>query len=133
MQKNFRFLRSFLWGAAWGALAVFSARLLIRYMGRLAASVGSLAGLDADMLFQITQPLSQLQQALIISPWIPFVLLAGILFACLAHARKVWLSVLSGVILFLPTAALALWYTRVNTIRVGALVRCVLPLVLSLF
>ena len=94
MQKSIRFLRSFLWGVAWGILAVFSASLLIRYLGRLAEAIGSLAGLESDVLSQLVQVLSQLGQAQIVSPWLPFALLSGVLFACIARIRKVWLSVL---------------------------------------
>jgi len=135
MSKRTRMLSMFLFGALWGALAAWTGGCLVRNLSRIVSFIGAKAGAEAALFSQITQVLSQLQQSNILSPWLWTAgggALLGLFFARICP-RRVWPACLAAVLLFVPAAALALWYTQVNDIRVGALVRCVLPLARSLF
>ena len=113
------------WGAIYGVLALASSVLLIRHLGDLAAWVGGMFAAEEEVAY-VAQVLRQLETAVLRAPWlwgVPACAAVGLLFGmCRKGARM-----LCGVLLFLPTVLLCLWFTEINGIRLGALLERILP------
>ena len=132
MKIYLKYLRGSFIGTAYAALIIVLSRLLVRNLSGIFGWAGSLASLDKETLTQGTQILAQLKPAVIISPWLPF-LLSGAVFGALtvwaADRRpvRVFVIVLVLCLLLLPLTLLALWFTIINDIGFGSLIRSVLP------
>lgn len=134
MRKIWKYLSGALIGAAYAALPVALSRLLIRHLAALFDWIGALAGLDESALSYGAQILSQLKSAALLSPWLPFLLTGaalGIMIVWLASRKPIKHIVIDltlWLLLLLPLALCALWFTAVNGIRVGLLIQSVLPI-----
>ena len=135
MKKILKYISAALAGAAYGALAVVLSRLLIRNLASLLHWVGGAAGLDGELLSYGVQVLEQLRSAALLSPWLPAMLIGGCygaLTAWLIRRRRKWkiiAALLAGLLLLIPCALAALWFTSVNGIFVCSLIRVLLPLI----
>ena len=132
MEKYLIYLRGSVIGAAYAALPVALSRVLVRNLAGIFRWAGSLASMDEGTLSHGIQILSQLKPAVIVSPWLPFLLSGAVLGALIAWAadrRQVRLFVIGVVLclLLLPLTLPALWFTVINDIGVGPLLRSVLP------
>lgn len=131
MKKYLKYPAGALIGAAYAALPVLLSRLLIAHLAELFGWIGSLASLDESTLAYGAQILSQLKSASVISPWLPFLLTGAVLepvILRLTGGKNAALFLTLGLLLLLPFALLALWFTSVNDIRVGALIQSILPI-----
>lgn len=120
-------------GAACAALPVALSRLMIRNLAGIFHWMGSIASLDEETLAYGAQILSQLKSAVIASPWLPFLLagaVLGLLMAWLTGRKPVKHIIIDltlGLLLLLLLTLLALWFTSINAISVGALIESILP------
>ena len=134
MKKALNYLPSALCGAAYSALAVGLSRLLIRNLAPLFRFIGGLASLDEETLVYGHDILAQLQGAVIVSPWLPALLIgaaAGLLSAWLISrpgVTRIVINLTLYLILLIPLALIALWFTSVNAISVSALIQSILPI-----
>ena len=132
MKKLPKYLLSALAGAAYAALPVALAYLMLRNLAALFGLIGSLIPLDENTLAYGAQILANFKTSPITAPWLFFLpagALTGILAACLPLRRgKKLLLILLGALLLLPLTLAALWLTSVNDILVGNLLQSVLPM-----
>lgn len=136
MKKHIRFLLSPLAGLLYAAAVILLSRLLIVFLAGPAGAVCRIAGLDADTLEYVRQILIQFRNARLVSPWLPALLtgaVCGLLtgWAARRRAGRI-LCVILWVILLLPLVLTAVWFTSVNDIMTGALIRTLLPLLPAL-
>ena len=131
MQKIKKHGVSCLVGAACGGVIVVLSRCLIQGLGSLAGSLGRRGGMKEETVSYMVEILSQLKGAKLESPWLlmlvlggMFGILGGILWAKWGKVRK-WIRIVAliilGILLFLLFMLLAVWFTVVNDVRVGAL------------
>lgn len=130
MQKMLRRAPAMLLGAAYGALAVCLSRLLIVRLGDLVSLIGGMTALDESVVGLAAYALSQLVHAQIVSPIVPAMLLGALAGLLLnpPQRRRILSRVCLGALLLLPLTLLALWFTVVNDVQVGALVSVLLPM-----
>ena len=135
MKKYLRYMGGLFIGAAVAALPVVLSRILIR---NLSGIFGSIASLDVKMLAYGVQILSRMKSAVIVSPWLPFLLAGaalGLLIAWITGCKPVKhivIHLIVGLLLLLPLTLLALWFTAINAISVGALLQSILPILAHL-
>ena len=133
MKKYRRYMGGLFIGVACAALPVALSRILIRNLSGLFGWIGSIASLDEEMLFYGGQILSQLKSAVIVSPWLPFLMagaVLGLLMAWIAGSKQVKHIIINltvGSLLLLLLTLLALWFTSINAISVGSLIESILP------
>lgn len=133
MKKYQRYMWDLFIGAACAALPVALSRLLIRNLAGSFGWIGSIASLDEETLSYGVQILAQLKSAVIVSPWLPFLLagaVLGLLTAWLTGRKPVKHIVIDltlGLLLLLLLTLLALWFTSINAISVGSLIESILP------
>ena len=138
MKKYLRYMRGVFIGVACAALPVALSRILIRNLSGIFGWIGSIASLDEEMLAYGVQILSQLKSAVIVSPWLPFLLagaVLGLLVAWLTGRKPVKhivINLLLGLLLLLLLTLLALWFTSINAISVGSLIQSILPTLANL-
>lgn len=133
MKKYRRCMGGLFIGAACAALPVALSRILIRNLSGIFGWIGSIASLDEEILSYGVQILSQLKSAVIVSPWLPFLLagaVLGLLTAWLTGrkpVRHIVIDLTLGLLLLLLPTLLALWFTSINAISVGSLIESILP------
>ncbi|MBQ4579117.1 MAG: hypothetical protein IJA83_00510 [Clostridia bacterium] len=133
MKKYLRYMWGMLIGAACAALPVALSRLLIRNLAGIFGWIGSIASLDEEMLAYGMQILSQLKSAVIVSPWLPFLLAGAVLGLLIAWntghkpVKHIVIDLTLGLLLLLLLTMLALWFTSINAIGVGSLIQSILP------
>lgn len=120
-------------GSVCSALPVVLSRILVRNLAGIFGWVGSLMSLQEETLARGTQILAQLKTAIIVSPWLLF-LLAGAVLGALAvwflnrmPVRHIIIDLALCLLLLLLLTLLALWLTSINEIFVSSLIRSVLP------
>ena len=133
MEKFLKLMRGALIGAVCAALPVALSRLLIRNLAGLFGWIGSITSLDEETLAYGVQILFQLKSAVIVSPWLPF-LLAGVVLGMLIAwltarkpVRHVIMDLVLGLLLLPLLTLLALWFTSINAIRVDLMIQSILP------
>jgi len=128
------YLLGVLWGVSYSALAVGLSRLLVRNLAPLFRFIGGLASLDEKTLAYGSDILMPLRSAVIVSPWLPALLIGaalGLLFAWLISrpgVTRIVINLTLHLLLLIPLALLALWFTSVNAISIGALIQSILPI-----
>ena len=133
MKKYLRYMGGLFIGVACAVLPVALSRILIRNLSGIFRWIGSIASLDEEMLFYGGQILSQLKSAVIVSPWLPFLMagaVLGLLMAWIAGRKQVKHIIINltvGSLLLLLLTLLALWFTSINAISVGSLIQSILP------
>ena len=133
MKKYQRYMWDLFIGAACAALPVALSRILIRNLAGIFGWIGSIASLDEETLSYGVQILAQLKSAVIVSPWLPFLLagaVLGLLTAWLTGrkpVRHIVIDLTLGFLLLLLLTLLALWFTFINAISVGSLIESILP------
>ena len=138
MKKYLRYIGGLFMGAAVAALPVVLSRILIRNLSGIFGWIGSIASLDEKMLAYGVQILSQMKSAVIVSPWLPFLLAGaalGLLIAWITGCKPVKhivIHLIVGLLLLLPLTLLALWFTAINAISVGSLIESILPILAHL-
>lgn len=134
MKKYAKYVLVPLCGAGYAALALLISRLLVRGLSPLFTWVGGLAELNENTLSYAGQILDQFKTAVIRSPWLPALLIGAAIGALAAwlislrRVKRIAIDILLWLILLLPLALLALWFTELNGIRVGAFISALLPL-----
>lgn len=129
MKKTVRTLITFLPGALGGVLAVLLSRLLLRNLDAAVLLAGKIIGLNQQNLTAAVQILAQLNTAELSSNWLPAAAFASVCGFCLLRIRPKVISVLLWLLLLVLTLAAALWFTQVNGVQVGALLKVLLPLI----
>ena len=129
MKKTIRLLIMFLPGALGGVLAVHLSRLLLRNLDAALPLAGKIIGLNPKDLTAAVQILAQLNNAELASLWLLAAAFASVCGFCLLRIRTKVISVLLWLLLFLFTVAAALWFTQVNGVQVGDLLKVLLPLI----
>lgn len=136
MKKRIPFIISALVGGAYGAIGVFLSRLFIKNLGAVAGWIMKLIKLEGDVADQVTDVLSQLNNARLASPCLAFILI----FACLGvlvmgfikRARRVVIHVGAWLFLLIPTALIAALFTYVNDILFGDIIKLLVSIVPNL-
>lgn len=133
MKKYLKYpLGSFI-GVACAALPVALSRILIRNLAGIFSWIGSIASLDEEMLAYGVQIISQLKSAVIVSPWLPFLLAGAVLGLLVAwitgrkQGKHVVIRLTLDLLQLLLLTLLALWFTSINDISVGSLIQSILP------
>lgn len=132
MQKLMKTLRRMIPGFLCSVIAVFVSCLLIRRLDAIFHWIGSVSGMEEQLLLQFEQVLLQLRQAELSPAWLPVVVVgmaAGSLLGCLR--RKAGIALGTFLLLLLLTL-LATGLTSVNGIKVWALLKCFLPMLPNL-
>lgn len=120
-------------GSAYAALPVALSRVLVRNLAGIFGWVGSLISLQEETLTQGTQILAPLKTAVIVSPWLLFLLAGAVLGALAAWffdrrpVKHIVIDLALCLLLLLLLTLFALWLTSINDIFVGSLIRSVLP------
>ena len=133
MNKYLKYMQGSFIGIACAALPVILSRVLIRNLAGIFGWIGSIASLDEETLSYGVQILAQLKSAVIVSPWLPFLLagaVLGLLTAWLTGrkpVRHIVIDLTLGLLLLLLLTLLALWFTSINAISVGSLIESILP------
>lgn len=141
MKKLLKFLTALLAGVLCARLAAFGAELLLRGLGNLIGAFGASLGLRASEAAEYAAILGQLRSAAIETPVLPM------LIACCAsmlltsrivysrRAKRTPLRILTAAViwllLLLPLTFACLWFTHVNGLRFGTVIRVLLPIVQS--
>ena len=132
-----RLAASLLPGAADSVLVILLSQWILRSLGDIVGWIGSIAGLKENDIALFSQIFGQLRDAEIGSPW-P----AAIAIGCGINMLAAWMirrfkvrrfiidigAMLLGMIL---GAAGALWFTRVNTVLLGDMIRQLIPILQS--
>ena len=84
MKKRFRYALLAVIGGAYGALNVLQSGIFIKNLGALAGRIMKIMKLDGEIVSQVTDALSQLKDARLLSPYPAFILI----FACLGVLKK---------------------------------------------
>ena len=135
MEKWLKYPLGALLGLACAALPVALSRLLIRNLAGIFGWIGSIASMDEEILAYGEQILSQLNSAVIVSPWLPFLLtgaVLGLLVAWITGRKHVVIRLTLDLLQLLLLTLLALWFTSINAISVGSLLQTVLPMLAHL-
>ena len=133
MKKSLRYMGGLFMGAAVAALPVVLSRILIRNLSGIFGWIGSIVSLDEEILSYGVQILSQLKSAVIVSPWLPFMLTGaalGVLMAWMISrktGKHVIIRLTLDLLQLLLLTLLALWFTSINAISVGSLIQSILP------
>lgn len=133
MKEYLRYLRGSFIGAACAALPVVFSRVLIRNLAGLFGWIGSIASLDEETLAYGVQILAQLKSAVIVSPWLLFLMAGAVLGMLIAWitgrkpVKHIVIDLALGLLLLLLLTLLALWFTSINDINVGSLIQSILP------
>lgn len=134
MKEYLRYMRGLFIGAACAAIPVAFSRLLIRNLAEIFSGVGSIASLDEETLSYGVQILAQLESAVIVSPWLPFLVAGAVLGALMAWmisrrpVKHIAIHLTLDVLQLLLLTLLALWFTSINAISVGSLIQSILPI-----
>ena len=133
MKISLKYLLGSFIGSACAALPVALSRVLVRNLAGIFGWVGSLMSLDKETLVRGIQILAQLKTAIIVSPWLLF-LAAGAVLGALAvwffdrkPVRHIIIDLALCLLLLLLLIFFALWFSSINDIFVGSLIRSVLP------
>ena len=132
MGKRQSWIRILIRGLVWAAVPLLAGWLLLRYAGEVTEVMGKLFDLEEDVVSGIAGAVYQLKTAELLLPWWAAVSF-GLGWGCLcrvAGERRGWqvfLRVL-GILLLLPLMIGYLWMTRINGIRLGALLESFLPM-----
>lgn len=134
MQKRLKQMACPLSGMAYSAAVLITVHQLIYHLGRVLKLLNGYIKLQPGMLSQVTQALEQFKVVPILPPVLPGLLIGAVVGFLLkgrltTKGRKVLIVVLA-VLLFLPLVAAALWFTQINSIRLGALLGNLLPMLL---
>ena len=133
MKKYLRYMGGLFIGVACAVLPVALSRILIRNLSGIFGWIGSIASLDEETLAYGVQILSQLKSAVIVSPWLPFLMAGAVLGLLIAWiigrkpVKHIVIDLMLSLLLLLPLTLLALWFTSINAISVGSLIQSILP------
>ena len=133
MKKYLRYMWGLFIGAVCAALPVVLSRLLIRNLAGIFAWIGAIAFLDEETLSYGVQILAQLKSAVIVTPWLPFLLAGAVLGLLIAWitghkpVKHIIIHLTLGLLLLLLLMLHALWFTSINAISVGSLIESILP------
>lgn len=133
MKNYLRYMGGLFIGVACAALPVALSRMLIRNLSGIFSWIGSIASLDEEILSYGVQILSQLKSAVIVSPWLPFLMagaMLGLLMAWITgrkQGKHVVIRLTLDLLQLLLLTLLALWFTSINAISVGSLIQSILP------
>ncbi len=123
-------------GGAYGALGVFSAGVFLKNLGAAANPVMRLLKLDGDIAYQVTDVLSQLRNARLVSPYpafiLVFALLGVLLLRLVKRARGVVINAGAWLLLLIPVTLLAAVFTRVNDILFLDMIKLLVSIVPNL-
>ena len=130
-----KLLAALLSGAGLAAVVILLSQLVLRHLGDIVGWIGGIAGMKASDLELFTQIFAQLRDAAIVSPWIPALLIGCALNAAVAyiiHSGKFRHVVINiNFVLLIPAVAAALWFTSVNGIMLGDMIRQLIPILES--
>ncbi|MBQ2957450.1 MAG: hypothetical protein IJE08_13430 [Clostridia bacterium] len=134
MKRILRILLPALCGAAYAALAVLLSRLLITHLSGLFSLIAGPAGLSADAAAYVSQILGQFRSAALVSPWLPALLIGAVIGMAAAwlirlrHAKHITIDITLWILLLIPLSLVALYFTQVNGIMTGNLLKTFLPM-----
>ena len=134
VKRILRILLPALCGAAYAALAVLLSRLLITHLSGLFSLIEGLFGLSADDGAYVSQILGQFRNAVLVSPWLPALLIGAAIgmgaawLIRLRNARHITIDITLWILLLIPLSLISLYFTQVNGIMTGNLIRTFLPL-----
>jgi len=124
--------RALLRGLIWSAVPLAAGWLLLRFAGEMTQALGTLFDLEESLVSGIAGALYQLKTAQLLLPWWAAVGI-GLGWGCLGRVAgdrrgwRIFLRVLECLLL-LPLMIGYLWMTRINGIRLGALLESFLPM-----
>lgn len=120
MKKYLRIAVFALIGATYGALGVLLSGLLFRNLGVIAEWIMHLLKLEADITRQVSDALSQLRDARLVSPYFLFIpacaLLSALIFSVSRRAKIIIINAGVWLLLLAPVTLAAAAFTHVNDI-----------------
>ena len=132
-----KLLFSLLPGAAAAVIAVVLSQQFLLHIGDIVRWVGGVAGLKKSDIVLYVSIFSQLQDAVLVSPWIPALMIccgANVLLAWLIRGgriRRMIINIGVCILLLIPAVAAALWFTTVNGVMLGDMIRLLIPILES--
>ena len=132
MQKLLKGIHFLCPGLICSALAIGFSILAIRNIDVLPVLAGKLLGLDPSTLTYAEQVLSQLRHAALEPAWLPVFLPGMLIGAILMRVRPKWFAGCLWFLLLLALAVFSLGMIEVNSIRFGAALSALLPLLKQL-
>lgn len=124
-------------GALYAGLLIFLSRWLLRSFSAIAGYICAALELEEALAQQIYLAFDQLRAAQIQSPWF-IALILGALTGILLHklirnrTARIVICIIFGILLLIPLTLTVAYYTKVNSILVGKLVQCLIPLLSAL-
>ena len=132
MKKYLRIAVFALIGAAYGALGVLLSGLLFRNLGVIAEWIMHLLKLEADITRQVSDALSQLRDARLVSPYFLFIpacaLLSTLIFSVSRKAKIIIINAGVWLLLLAPVTLAAAAFTHVNDILFLDMIRLMISI-----
>ncbi len=132
MKKYLRIAVFALIGAAYGALGVLLSGLLFRNLGVIAEWIMHLLKLEADITRQVSDALSQLRDARLVSPYFLFIpacaLLSALIFSVSRRAKIIIINAGVWLLLLAPVTLAAAAFTHVNDILFLDMIRLMISI-----
>ncbi len=132
MKKYLRIAVFALIGAAYGALSVLLSGLLFRNLGVIAEWIMHLLKLEADITRQVSDALSQLRDARLVSPYFLFIpacaLLSALIFSVSRRAKIIIINAGVWLLLLTPVTLAAAAFTHVNDILFLDMIRLMISI-----
>jgi len=132
MKKYLRIAVFALIGAAYGALGVLLSGLLFRNLGVIAEWIMHLLKLEADITRQVSDALSQLRDARLVSPYFLFIpacaLLSALIFSVSRKAKIIIINAGVWLLLLAPVTLAAAAFTHVNDILFLDMIRLMISI-----
>lgn len=123
-------------GGAYGFLSVFLAGEFLKNLGALAGRIRKIMKLEGGIILQVTDALSQLKSARLVSPYLVFILIFAILGVLVLRfvksARSVVIHTGAWLLLLIPAALAAALFTHVNDILFLDMVKLLVSIVPNL-
>ena len=132
-----KLLFSLLPGAAAAVIAVVLSQQFLLHIADIVRWVGGVAGLKESDIALYVSIFSQLHDAVLVSPWLPALLIGCGINALAAfiitrgRMRRFVIDIGICILLLILAVAAALWFTTVNGVMLGDMIRLLIPILES--
>lgn len=117
-------------GMAYGAFVCIMSYLLIQNLSSVFGLLAGVFGLDPKTESHIFAVLEQLRSSSVGSPWILTMLFGGtvgwLLSLITGRKTRIWLTAVLAALLLLPLILVAVWFSYINDVMVGNLIKSLL-------
>lgn len=117
-------------GMAYGAFVCILSYLLIQNLSSVFGLLAGIFGFDPKTESHIFAVLAQLRSSSVGSPWILTMLFGGtvgwLLSLITGRKTRIWLTAVLAALLLLPLILVAVWFSYINDVMVGNLIKSLL-------